>query len=83
MAASQENPWASGGTFVSVGGLQRALKVAEATSYNLMKDDGYEKGRRYQQVENCSSFVQIKCLKKIAKLDEQINKVKNICKLTC
>ena len=76
MSSSQENPWATGGTYISVGGLQRVLRLAESASYKgLLVDDEYQRERGEHNVETCSSLVQIKSLKKISNLDETLNKV--------
>ena len=76
MSSSQENPWATGGTYISVGGLQRVLRLAESASYKgLLVDDEYQRERGEHNVENCASLIQIKSLKEISNLDETLNKV--------
>ena len=76
MASSQDNPWATSGSYVSTGRLHRALKVAENTCYNgFQLNDVFNSERGEPTVENCESLIQIKYLKEISKLDDKINKV--------
>ena len=76
MSSLQENPWATGGTYISVGGLQRALRLADNASYKgLLTDDAYQREKGEDSVENCASLVQIRSLKKLSDLDERFNKV--------
>ena len=68
------NPWASGASYISVGGLRRALQIAETPIYNglLISDEDNEEK---DDAELCSSLSQIKLLKEIAHLDGRINQV--------
>ena len=69
------NPWASGASYISVGGLRRALQVAETPTYNglLISDEDDEEK---DDSEICSSLSQIKLLKEIAHLDGKIHQVR-------
>ncbi|XP_065066126.1 uncharacterized protein LOC135692037 [Rhopilema esculentum] len=71
MSSLQSNPWASGASYVSVGGLQKALKIAQSPGYQgLLLDTGRSTGR-----VATSSIEQIQHLKEIAKLDEKVNEL--------
>ena len=68
------NPWATGASYISVGGLRKALQVAETPTYNGLLISG-EDDEKKEDSEICSSLSQIKLLKEIAHLDGGINEV--------
>ena len=71
MSSLQSNPWASGASYVSVGGLQKALKIAQSPGYGGLLLDT----ERSTERAATSSIEQIQHLKEIAKLDEKVNEV--------
>jgi len=76
MSSLQENPWATGGSYISVGGLQRVLRLAENTSYTrLLADETWQQEREGHDAENCASLQQIKCLREISTLNDKLSKL--------
>ena len=76
MSSLQENPWATGGSYISVGGLQRVLRLAENTSYKrLLADETWQQEREGHDVKDCASVQQIKCLREISTLNDRLSKV--------